>query len=162
MISSVICSSMRVALGAGEGEALCVERAAEGLLDLAPHLDLVGQVELGVEVLDDALLDAELGVAERLAQRHLGEHPAGRDAALAGRWRACRPPARAGSGPAAAQLAAAGAADGGGVLGGRRWDRRPAPMPVGRSRCGAAVTSVLIPPKSVGAPLEQAASCWRF
>ena len=39
------------ALGAGEGEALLVHGAAEDLLDLAPHLDLVGQVELGVQVL---------------------------------------------------------------------------------------------------------------
>ena len=71
-------------LGAGQRQAFRVERAAEGLLDLAPHLDLVGQVELRVEVLDDALLDAELGVAERLAQRHLGQHPASGYIAAAG------------------------------------------------------------------------------
>ena len=39
------------ALGTGEGEALLVHGAAEDLLDLAAHLDLVGQVELGVQVL---------------------------------------------------------------------------------------------------------------
>ena len=66
------------ALGTRERQALAVERAAESLLDLAPHLDLVGQVELRVEVGDDSLLDAELGVAEGLAQRNLGEHPAAR------------------------------------------------------------------------------------
>ena len=60
------------ALGAGEGEALLVDDLAEDLLDLAPDLDLVGQVELGVQVLDDALLDAELGVAERLPDGDLG------------------------------------------------------------------------------------------
>ena len=72
------------ALGAGEREPLSVECPAECLLDLAPNLDLVGQVELGIEILDDALLNAELGVAERLAQRHLGEHSPGGDA-VAGR-----------------------------------------------------------------------------
>ena len=66
------------ALGAGEGETLLLDDLAEDLLDLAPDLDLVGQVELGVQVLDDPLLDAELGVPERLPDRHLGQHPAGR------------------------------------------------------------------------------------
>jgi len=51
---------------------------AECLVDLASNLDLIGQVELGIEILDDALLDPKLCIAERLAQRNLGEHPAGR------------------------------------------------------------------------------------
>ena len=41
-----------------------VEGVREGVLDLAADLDLVGEVELGVKVGNDALLDAELGVAE--------------------------------------------------------------------------------------------------
>ena len=52
------------ALGAGEGEALLVDDLAEDLLDLAADLDLVGQVELGVQVLDDPVLDPELDVPE--------------------------------------------------------------------------------------------------
>ena len=56
------------ALGAGQGEAFLVDDLAEDLLDLAPDLDLVGQVELRVEVLDDPVLDAELDVPERLAR----------------------------------------------------------------------------------------------
>src|SRR5439155_22680546 len=54
------------ALGAGEGEALFVDDLAEDLFDLAADLDLVGQVQLRVQVLDDAALDPELDVAERL------------------------------------------------------------------------------------------------
>ena len=65
------------ALGAGEGEAFLVDDLAEDLLDLAAHLDLVGQVELGVEVLDDPVLDPELDVAERLADGGLGHQPLG-------------------------------------------------------------------------------------
>ena len=64
-------------LGAGEREALLVDRDAEDLLDLPPYLDLVGEVELGVEVGDDALLDAVLGVAEGLAHRHLRDDTLG-------------------------------------------------------------------------------------
>ena len=60
------------ALGAGEGEAFLVDDLAEDLLDLAPDLDLVGQVELRVEVLDDPVLDPELDVPERLARRAPG------------------------------------------------------------------------------------------
>ena len=60
------------ALGAGQGEAFLVDDLAEDLFDLAPDLDLVGQVELGVEVLDDPALDPELDVAERLPDRGLG------------------------------------------------------------------------------------------
>ena len=60
------------ALGAGEGQALLVDDPAEDLLDLAPDLDLVGQVELRVQVLDDAVLDPELDVPERLARRAAG------------------------------------------------------------------------------------------
>ena len=63
------------ALGAGQGEAFLVDDLAEDLLDLAPDLDLVGQVELRVEVLDDPALDPELDVAERLADRRLGHQP---------------------------------------------------------------------------------------
>ena len=108
-----------LALGAREGEALGVERAAEGVLDLAPNLDLVGQVELGVEVGDDALLDAELGVAERLAQRYLGEHSPAAPVA-AGVTRACGgagvPPSWRGGG-------------GSGHAAGRRRRPRPARRP---------------------------------
>ena len=64
------------ALGAGQGEAFLVDDLAEDLLDLAPDLDLVGQVELRVEVLDDPALDPELDVAERLADRRLGHQAA--------------------------------------------------------------------------------------
>ena len=60
------------ALGAGQGEAFLVDDLAEDLLDLAPDLDLVGQVELRVEILDDPALDPELDVAERLPDRRLG------------------------------------------------------------------------------------------
>ena len=63
------------ALGAGEGQALLVDDPAEDLLDLAPDLDLVRQVELRVQVLDDAVLDPELDVPERLAGRQLGDEP---------------------------------------------------------------------------------------
>jgi hypothetical protein len=66
------------ALGTGQGEAFLVDDLAEDLLDLAPDLDLVGQVELRVEVLDDPALDPELDVAERLPDRGLGHEPAGR------------------------------------------------------------------------------------
>ena len=65
-------------LGAGEGEALLVDDLAEDLLDLAADLDLVGQVELRVQVLDHAVLDPELDVPEGLADRGLGHQPAGR------------------------------------------------------------------------------------
>src|SRR6185369_5609932 len=47
----------------------------EDLLDLTAHLDLVRQVELRVEILDDAALDPELDVPERLARRQLGDEP---------------------------------------------------------------------------------------
>ena len=63
------------ALGAGQGEAFLVDDLAEDLLDLAPHLDLVGQVELGVQVLDDPVLDPELDVPERLPRRCLAGQP---------------------------------------------------------------------------------------
>ena len=59
------------ALGAGQGEAFLVDDLAEDLLDLAPDLDLVGQVELRVQILDDPALDPELDVAERLPDRRL-------------------------------------------------------------------------------------------
>ncbi len=96
------------ALGAREGEALLVDDLAEDLLDLAADLDLVGQVELGVEVLDDPLLDAELGVPERLAHGRLREHPRRRARRWRGavrRWAPAVPGAagrpRLGSGPSA-------------------------------------------------------------
>ena len=54
-------------LGAGEGEALLVGDLAEQLLDLAPHLDLVREVELRVHLVDEPVLDAVLGLTERLA-----------------------------------------------------------------------------------------------
>ena len=62
-------------LGAGEGEAFLVDDLAEDLLDLAPDLDLVGQVELRIQVLDDPVLDPELDVPERLADGGLGRQP---------------------------------------------------------------------------------------
>ena len=116
------------ALGAGEGQALLVDDPAEDLLDLAPDLDLVGQVELRVQVLDDAVLDPELDVPERLARRQLGDEPRRRR-------RARRPP-----------LPPSG------------WTSRPPPgptgpagvprpaRPAGRSRCASAVTSTRGPP----------------
>ena len=58
------------ALGAGEGQALLVGDLAEELLDLAPDLDLVAQVELRVQLVDQPVLDAELCLAERLAGGH--------------------------------------------------------------------------------------------
>ena len=58
------------ALGAGEGQALLVGDLAEELLDLAPDLDLVRQVELRVELVDEPVLDAELRLSERFARRH--------------------------------------------------------------------------------------------
>ena len=58
-------------LGTRQREAFLVDDLAEDLLDLAPHLDLVGQVELRVQVLDDPALDPELDVPERLANRRL-------------------------------------------------------------------------------------------
>ena len=51
-------------LGAGEGQALLVDDLAEDLLDLAADLDLVREIQLRVQVLDDAGLDPELDVAE--------------------------------------------------------------------------------------------------
>src|SRR6478752_7196454 len=54
------------AFGAREGQALLVDDLAEDLLDLAPDLDLVGEVELRVEILDHPALDPELDVPERL------------------------------------------------------------------------------------------------
>src|SRR5438093_287644 len=68
------------ALGAGEGEPFLVDDLAEDLLDLTTHLDLVRQVELGVEVLDDPVLDAELNVPERFPNGPRGHEPRrGRD-----------------------------------------------------------------------------------
>ena len=64
------------ALGAGQGEAFLVDDLAEDLFDLAPDLDLVGQVELGIQVLDDPALDPELDVPERLPHRALAREPA--------------------------------------------------------------------------------------
>ena len=62
-------------LGAGQGEAFLVDDLAEDLLDLAAHLDLVGQVELRVQVLDHPVLDPELDVPERLRTGGLGDEP---------------------------------------------------------------------------------------
>src|SRR5206468_2238457 len=62
-------------LGPGEGEALLVDDPAEDLLDLAPDLDLVREVELGIEILDDPVLDPELDVPERFSRRGLGHQP---------------------------------------------------------------------------------------
>ena len=106
-------------LGAGQGEALLVDDAAEDLLDLAAHLDLVGQVELGVQVLDDAALDPELDVPERLADRRLGHEPALRAAGPA----SAPPPSRPASGR------------------GRWTPPAPAPRRDGRSRCASGETS---------------------
>ena len=114
------------ALGAGQGEALLVDDLAEDLLDLAADLDLVGQVELRVQVLDDPALDPELDVPERLADRGLGDQPLGR------RSPAAAPPA----GPAGA--AGTRAAPGAAVL--------PVPAaPVERFRSASAGTSTYTP-----------------
>ena len=59
------------ALGTGQGEAFLVDDLAEDLLDLAAHLDLVGQVELRIQVLDDPVLDPELHVPEGLPDGRL-------------------------------------------------------------------------------------------
>ncbi len=56
-------------LGAGEGQALLVGDLPEELLDLAPDLHLVREVQLGVELVDQAVLDAVLRLAEGLAGR---------------------------------------------------------------------------------------------
>ena len=61
-------------LGTREGQTLLVDGDAEDLFDLAPHLYLVGEVQLGIQIGDDALLDAVLGIAERLTHRDLGDH----------------------------------------------------------------------------------------
>src|SRR6185369_16482724 len=61
------------ALGASEGQALLVDDAAEDLLDLATDLDLVGEVQLRIQVLDDPVLDPELDVAEGFAGGELGD-----------------------------------------------------------------------------------------
>ena len=83
------------ALGAGEGEALLVDDLAEDLLDLAPDLDLVGQVELRVEVLDHPVLDPELDVPERLADGRLSVESAARRGRGRRRLRRRRRPQRA-------------------------------------------------------------------
>ena len=46
------------ALGPSESQAFLVDDAAEDLLDLAAHLDLVGQIKLGIQVLDDTRLES--------------------------------------------------------------------------------------------------------
>ena len=114
------------ALGAGEGEALLLDRPAEDLLDLAPDLDLVGQVELGVQVLDDPLLDAELGVPERLA--------------LTGTWDSIRPWRRWRHGPWGHRALGSGHR-----LAGRRDGDARHPRPDGRSRCASTGTSGHLP-----------------
>ena len=63
------------ALGTGQREAFLVDDLAEDLLDLTANLDLVRQVELRIEVLDDAVLDPELDVTERLAGRRRAHEP---------------------------------------------------------------------------------------
>ena len=109
------------ALGAGQGEALLVDDLAEDLLDLAPDLDLVGQVELRVQVLDDPALDPELDVPERLPDRAPGSSGAARRGRRGGR------PAPPGA-PAARGRDA-------------RRRRVPGRRPVERSRSASAVTS---------------------
>ena len=60
------------ALGARQGQALLVGDLPEELLDLASDLDLVGQVELRIELVDEPVLDAVLRLAERFAR---GQRP---------------------------------------------------------------------------------------
>ena len=89
------------ALGAGEGEALLVGDLAEELLDLAPDLDLVAEVELRVELVDEPVLDAVLRLAERLAggqraKERARRRPAAPVAAAAGASAARSPAAAAG------------------------------------------------------------------
>jgi len=52
------------ALCTSKSEALLVDDPAEDLFDLAPDLDLIGQVELGIKVLDDPGLNPELDLSE--------------------------------------------------------------------------------------------------
>ena len=78
------------ALGAGQGEAFLVDDLAEDLLDLAPDLDLVGQVELRVQVLDDPVLDPELDVPERLPDGRLAGQPRRRRRRCGGAAGRCR------------------------------------------------------------------------
>ena len=89
------------ALGAGQGQALLVDDPAEDLLDLAPDLDLVGQVELGVQVLDDPALDPELDVPEGLPDRAPGDISRWPAAPARCRRRRRAPPAGAGALPGA-------------------------------------------------------------
>ena len=115
------------ALGAGEGQALLVGDLAEELLDLAPDLDLVREVELRVELVDEPVLDAVLRLAERLARGEGAEERRGAappDAVGApGGGAALVGPVVAGVCPAA----------GCGVVARQRWfwPRRP---PAGRAR----------------------------
>ena len=90
------------ALGAGQGEAFLVDDLAEDLFDLAPDLDLVGQVELGIQVLDDPALDPELDVPERLPDGTLGHEPLGRRCRRGWPGAPGAPPAGAGALPGAA------------------------------------------------------------
>ena len=48
----------------GSGEALLVGDLAEELFDLTPDLDLVRQVELWIQLVDEAVLHPELRLAE--------------------------------------------------------------------------------------------------
>ena len=77
-------------LGAGEGQTLLVGDLAEQLLDLATDLDLVGQVELRIQLVDEPVLDAVLRLAERFAGGHCSKERARRGAGAAwARWRGC-------------------------------------------------------------------------
>jgi hypothetical protein len=63
--------------GAGQGQAFLLDDLAEDLLDLAADLDLVGEVELRVQVGDYAALDPELDVPERFANGRGGKESLG-------------------------------------------------------------------------------------
>src|SRR5207237_9309742 len=58
----------------------------EELLDLAPDLDLVGQGQLRVELVDESVLDAVLRLAEGLAGGQRAQEWSWRGS-LPGRWR---------------------------------------------------------------------------
>ncbi len=78
------------ALGAGEGQALLVRDLAEELLDLTPDLNLVGEVELRVELIDHPVLNSVLRLAEGLACRQRAQERASDRRRRVGGWRQSR------------------------------------------------------------------------
>ena len=62
-------------LGPSEGEALGVKCLGEGLLDLLSQLGVIGQVELGIELGDDPVLNLGARLDQRLALRQRRQQP---------------------------------------------------------------------------------------